>query len=143
MNVYSQIQSALDAYLTTHASFADLPKLQLENTRNVGQTGVPFTRATLLPARTTQATIGLNGRDAWAGLYQIDVFYPVDSGTTEINRIVDIIVDGFPRGTQLTSDPAIYTNPIHLQIQACSRDVGRRIDPFYCVPVTVQWSLVY
>ena len=130
---YAAIQSLLDAKLQQLSS---LPTLQLENTRNVGQTGVAFSRATLLPARATQLTVGLNGRDQRTGLYQVDLFYPIDSSTAAINAMADEIIDNFPRGTALTDG----TVTVHCQL--CWRETGRRIEQFYSVPVMIQWSCI-
>jgi hypothetical protein len=130
---YKSIQNLLDTYLQT---LAGLPTLQLENTRNIGQTGVPFSRATLLPARATQLTVGTTGRDLRTGLYQVDLFYPLDAGTGAVNEMADSIISLFGRGTTLSD----VTATVHVSV--AWRETGRRIDPFYCVPVVIQWSSI-
>lgn len=127
------IQTLLDTHLQT---LTGLPPLQLENTRNIGVTGVAFSRATLLPARTTQVTIGINGKDEVKGLYQVDLFTPQDTGTATANALADDVMDHFPRGLVLTQ------SGIYLHILRAWREVGRREAPFYNVPVLVEWSAI-
>lgn len=130
---YQKIQSLLDTHLQT---LSGLPALQLENTRNIGQTGIPFSRATLLPARATQATVGLQGRDSRTGLYQVDLFYPLDAGISTINTMADSVIDHFPRGL------ALIDNGLRVHTLVCWRETGRRIEPFYSIPVVVEWLCI-
>jgi hypothetical protein len=130
---YEKIQSLLDTRLQ---ALTGLPTIQLENTRNIGQTGIPFSRATLLPARATQATVGLQGRDSRTGLYQVDLFYPLDAGTATINAMADSVIDHFTRGLVLID------GAINVHVLVCWRETGRRIEPFYSVPVVIEWSCI-
>lgn len=130
---YANIQTALNTHIQ---AIAGLPTLQLENTQNVGVTGVPFSRLTLLPARPTQLTVGVNGKDQLQGLAQLDLFYPLNTGTATGNGMADTVIATFTRGLTLTS----AGTKIHIQL--VWRETGRRIEQFYQVPVMVQWSSI-
>lgn len=130
---YSAIYSALDAHVQ---GITGLPALQLENTSNIAKTGTPFSRLTILPARATQLTVGVDGRDQVSGLAQLDLFYPLNAGTATVNAMVDTVLDSFPRGLTLTSGDT------QVHIQVVWREAGRRLDQFYNVPVVIQWSSI-
>jgi hypothetical protein len=104
--------------------------LQRENIRN--DTTKPFSRFTLLPAETTAETIGVNGTNRWQGLAQIDIFVPIDSGTTAALAAADSIIAAFKRGTQLGTSPVIH-------IENCWSDGGAVINKFWNLAVTIRW----
>lgn len=130
---YSAIQSLLDAHLAT---LVGLPKLQLENTKNIAETGKAFSRAVLLPGRATPRTIGLNGKTEFPGLYQIDLFYPMDKGTATANQMADAVIAHFARGLVLND------SEVSVKVDIAWREAGSRNEPFYHLPVMVQWSSV-
>lgn len=127
---YANLQTALDTHLQT---LTGLPTLQTENTRNVGRTGESFARATLLPARPTQASVGQHGRDLRRGLYQVDLFVPMDGGTASVNALADSVIEHFPRGLVLTASDT------NVAIELAYREVGQRVEQFYMLPVIVVW----
>lgn len=133
--MYSEIQSALDARLAT---VTGLPELQTENKRvnRDGKSKTPFARGTLLPNQATQLTVGKNGVNTYSGLYQVDLFYPIDSGVTAANSMADAVMEKFVRGDTLT------VGGITVHITISWREAGRRDEPFYAVPVLVQWSTI-
>jgi hypothetical protein len=125
---YSQVQSALDAHLL---AVADLPELQLENTRNVGRTGVPFVRSYLRTSESTRAGLltQLNGR------YVIDLFYPMDASKDDANAMADAICAHFRNATlhRLEGDGVV----VQLE-KEWSETLGRK-EPFYMLQVFVKW----
>lgn len=131
MSIYTSTQSALDGVLR---GVSGLPELQLENTRidRKGRATTPFVRSTLLPREPIQLTIGEGGKNIYGGLYQVDVFYPIDAGKAALNTTVDAIVSAFYR-QQLSGGVTIHL---------AWSEVGRRDEPFYTVPVFVRWSVV-
>lgn len=130
---YGTIQSLLDDQLQT---VSNLPTLQLENTANVGVAGQPFARATLLPRQATQLTVGINGSDSLGGLYQIDLFYPLNAGSAAANTMADAVCAVFGRGTILIEDD------VRVVIRTASRLTAGRVEQFYSVPVVVEWLCV-
>jgi hypothetical protein len=133
--MYAEIQQALDNRLAT---VTGLPELQTENTRvnRTGKANTPFARGTLLPAQASQLTVGVGGVNTYSGLYQVDLFYPVDTGTTAVNAMADAVMAKFVRGDTLVVDG------VSVHITLSWREVGRRDEPFYAVPVLVRWSTI-
>lgn len=132
--MYAEIQAALDAQLAT---VTGLPELQRENTRlnRGGRATTPFTRATFLPGQATQLTVGQNGVNRYSGLYQVDLFYPMDTGAATINAMADSVLAAFPRATVLGDEFKVHCT-------IAWREAGRRDEPFYAVPVLVQWTTI-
>lgn len=129
----STIHQVLNDHLQ---SMGGLPALQLENTRNVGKTGVPFCRATLITSRPSTLTVGTTGQDILRGLYQIDLFFPQDTGVSDVNALADQIIEHFPRGLMFSADgTALHVNTTY-------RETGRRVDAFYQAPVVVAWTCI-
>lgn len=134
MSIYASIHTALDTQLQT---VVGLPALQLENTANVGKTGVAFSRATLIPSRSLPLNVGKNGSTQFSGLYQIDLFYPLNEGTANANAMVDTVVAAFPRGMLLSVSGVIT------QVETAWREAASRIEQFYSAPVVVQWTCLH
>lgn len=130
---FTAIQAILDTQLKT---VVGLPTLQLENTQNVGITGKAFSRATLLPARSYQMNVGPGGTMQLLGLYQIDLFYPINTGVSTINAMVDAVIAAFPKGFLTDADGVV------VQIDVSWRETGRRVEQFYSVPVAVSWTCI-
>lgn len=126
------LYQALIARLKT---VSGLPKLQVENT--VAKANGEFTRATLIRTRPQQLSVGVNGRDLHVGLMQVDIFVPVNTGTSQANTIADSVIAAFPRGLTLNAGD----NRVH--IRTAYRETASRLnDQFHQVPVVVEWQLV-
>lgn len=128
---YKEIQQELDGQLT---SITGLPEVVLENTRFKAMSKTPFIRSTLLPSQSTVETIGTTGYNKVYGLYQIDIFYPLDGGYEEINDDADTIISNFTKGTSFA-----ITNGT-LRINISWRNSGRKLENFYNIPVLVSWE---
>jgi hypothetical protein len=129
----SEIQTALDTQLKTIVS---LPTLQLENTRlDASSNLAAFVRSTLLPAQSTVISLGIGAKKQMQGLYQVDVFYPLDSNTTAARTLADTIVDTFPIGQRLT----IGTTTVIIEVSSVM--TAYSISKYYCIPVRIQWSV--
>jgi hypothetical protein len=118
------------------AAIPGLPPLQRENTPNIGKTGQPFARLTMLPARSVQSSVGLYGTDLHRALVQIDLFYPINAGTGPAEAMADTICSLFPRGFILSQ------GNVHMNFGTPSIDAGYTFESFYCLPVVVEWSSV-
>lgn len=131
---FAIIQSLLDAHLQT---LSNLPKLQLENTKNIGETGKPFSRAVLLPATpefVAPIRLSMPGEIVYTGLYQVDLFYPLDKGSLTANQMADAVMAHFSRGLLL------FTDGVSVEIGIARREAAFRSEPFYHLPVSVPWS---
>lgn len=128
-NVHAVLQSAV-------ADIAGLPTLQRENTRNTNQQAA-WSRFSLLPAETSQATLGDTGKERLNGLAQIDIFTPVDTGVTTALTKAELILAAFPRGTELTISGQI------VRIDRCWVETASQDGKHYHTPVQIRWhSLV-
>lgn len=126
---YDKVRAALDARLDDFQS----DNVAWENTIYKPREGIGFLRTFLLPAEPRQATVGTNGVDRVAGIYQVDVCEPKDDGNGAILRKVDLVVAQFARGLNLTSGAVTLTIVRSWPGPAFNRD------SFYCIPVSVSW----
>lgn len=133
------IHNLLDTQLATTTN---IPSITNENeTSSRPQTSAtsvlkkPYIRTTLLPARTTTATLGPSGIDRWYGLYQVDIFFPTNDGTDGPDYAADQIISNFAAGTILTGDG------VQLRIAQTSwREAGTESTMWYQVPVMVEYE---
>jgi len=93
---FENIQKALDTPLKT-GSFGGLPVF-LENTAAIPDISTPFLTGTILPTEPFQSELGPAGTDLHAGVYQISVYYPKDTGSADLNRKADEIAAVFKSG---------------------------------------------
>lgn len=127
---YTDIQNALDAHALT---IVGLPELVTENNRLKPTPGTAFARSTLLTPPKLTLSLGSIGQDLLSGIYQVDVFTPIDQGVTETNGYIDALVTAFPRGNLTGTSINIVT---------CSREVAQRDGPYYQVSVAVRFQVV-
>lgn len=127
------IQNALDAQLQT---ITNLPTLQTENNRFNASTNIAsWVRSTLMPAQSSVLAIGPNALTQMQGFYQVDVFYPADTGITAARTLADTIVSTFPVGLRLVGSSGTVIVDVTSVITAYS------INKYYCIPVRIQWSV--
>lgn len=131
--IYADLQSALDARLET---VVGLPTLQAENTlyNTKGKALTPYVRSTLLPSEAIPATLGSTGKNEYSGLYQIDLFYPLDGGKAAVNAIADLVVAAFAR-TSLSAGSK------QVEVRAAWCEAGSADEQFYKVPVVARWRV--
>jgi hypothetical protein len=130
---YTAIQAILDTQLVT---LSTLPKLTLENIKANVDANVPFCRTSLIPAQAQVIGVGAGGWRMDQGLYQVDLFYPQNTGNLVIGAMADSVMNTFHRGTYYTSGNVavlidrVYRLPAGSLVQAA----------FYHLPVTVSWQ---
>lgn len=93
-----------------------------------------YARSTLLPAETETSTIGPGGYDTYQGLYQVDLFFPINEGAKAVNYMVDSIIAAFPKGSLSTQDG------VQLRIVNYWREASLETDNWFMVPVVIQWE---
>lgn len=130
---YTTIQTTLDAVV---AAISGIPAITTENNLTKVVAGKPFSRTTLIPARPNVLTVGTSGRDELIGIFQIDLFYPIASGSSAASAMADAVVAAFPR----TYDVAAGSS--RLRVTQSWREVGRVIEQMYVIPVTLAWSCI-
>lgn len=128
---YKVIQDLLDGTL---AGLGITQTILRENENHSGCDGY-YMRTTLLPSRTETASIGETGFDRFFGLYQVDLFYPIDESPDAANTMVDKIIAGFPKKTILTS------GGVNVRIVNYWRGPQQESDQKYQVPAIIQWEM--
>ena len=77
--------------------------------------GIPWCRVTIIPARPTVATMGLDGKDQVDGIMQVDLFYPKNQGTAAAHAKADEISEAFKAGSVHSR------NGVDVHVDACGR----------------------
>ena len=103
MGILSNIQIALDSRLNT---LSGLPDVAWPNVKYTPDKGTIYIRPTLLPAESTSATFA--GKDRHSGIYQIDIFAPLDEGLKPMYDLADAIRDHFHKQTLTAGGDTIY-----------------------------------
>jgi len=125
---FNDIQAAFDTKLGQSVS----DPIAYPNIPYEPSAGTVFVRPSFLPAETSQASLGANGKDETVGVYQIEVVTPRGSGRPQS---VDAIADAFKRGTVLTY------NDVNVRIRSVSIGVALVTDTaWYSVPVSVNFQ---
>lgn len=126
---YDDIRATLDSHLAA----LQTDNVAWENSEYVPTEGVGYLRPFLLPMQPAQATVGTNGVDRIAGIYQVDVCEPKDQGSGGVLRKVDSIIAQFARGSDISS------NGVTLTVQRSWPGPALSRDAFYVVPVSIYW----
>lgn len=130
MSVFTDIQAALHSHLNT---MAGKPPIAWENSEYQPTAGTLFARPSLLPGESVQATLGTDGQDSNVGVFQVDIFGPIDLGHGETVAMADTIADHFKRGTYLTYNSRV------IRIRSVSRGAAGRDDNWYQIPVEINY----
>ena len=132
MSVFVDISAALSGHLET---MVGLPPVSGENFEYAPVLGTLYIRETLLPAGSTQATLGDSGLDMNLGIYQIDVFAQAGEGKKAALEMADTIANHFKRGTDLTYNGRVVT------ITKVSRQVAANsAEGWYQIPLDVSYK---
>ena len=125
---FTDIYGALRTRLN---SMPSVPPIAWENINYSPNSNTLFLRPTLIPAPTSQASLGDSGLDINNGIFQVDVFIPDNVGRS---TWPDAIADRFKRGTVLTQ------NSIDVRIVSASLLTAVKDGNFYIVPVAIRWQ---
>lgn len=98
MGVFSNIQRALDTHLN---SLTDRPYVAWPNAKATPLNGSSYIRPTLLPANSDLYT--LNDVNMNPGIYQIDIYAPLEKGLNSALTLADAIKDHFESNRRLTA----------------------------------------
>lgn len=119
MGVFTNIQAALNTRLN---SLSGAPTIIWPNTKAQPVIAASWMRPTLLPATTTLHN--LDGLQHHKGLYQIDIFVPVQGGLSTLTGYMDSVLSHF-KGQSLTAN----SDTVH--IQAVSVGATERQDSWF------------
>lgn len=130
MSVFNNIQNALNVQLN---SLAGLPEIFWPNEQHEPTQGNNWVRPTLLPSRSDLFTI--NNENLHQGIYQIDVYVELKTGTAELLLLADAIRDGFNRESLTSSGTVIH-------IQQISISPAQRVESWWHCYVEVNYLCV-
>lgn len=119
MTFFSDTRKALEARLD---SLSGKPPIAWENVTFTPTENTTFIAPFLLPSPSVLAA--LNGLQEDQGIFQVDVYIPLEKGTAALNTLADSISNHF-KGQRLTSGSAT------VEIRACSYRFQGREDAWY------------
>lgn len=105
MSLNNNIQNALTTQLS---GVSGLPEIAYANINFSSSQGTPFVKPSLIPARSKLYSLE---EELHQGIYQVDIYTPIDKGTAPILLIADSIRDSFKNQNTLVSD----TDTIYIQ----------------------------
>lgn len=116
----------------------NLPEVAWENKGYTPKKGTPYVAPFLLPAPSRQGTLfKMEGSTEHSGIYQINVYFPGDTGLGDIEAFVDTLCESeFAVGTIITS--ASLTKPLTVT-KAYSGSSNPQQD-WVMIPVSIHYS---
>lgn len=96
--------------------------------------GTPWAAVSLLPAGAAPVTMGLEGEDSHGGILQIDLNYPLLSGTGAIRAKADTVASFYTAGK-----PLVHGN-FKGWVSACFASPGREVNGHWKVSMSIVWS---
>jgi hypothetical protein len=106
-NVQTEIYNAFETAVQSLVDAGSLPIIQQENVLKRLGDDSESVRITNLPAMSKVTTLGPNGLTESRGLVQIDVFYPDGAGASTPRLYVDVLLNYFQPGLQMTSNSVV------------------------------------
>lgn len=132
MSAFNDISVALNQRLQAYAT-ANNRQVAYENIGFTPTTGTLFLRPTVLPVDTLQAGLGSNGQEFHDGIFQVDVFAPVDVSKAIALSEADAVADYFARGLVLTY------NGVKVRIGSARIGSGNREASWYQIPISINY----
>jgi len=111
MGVFNDIQNALNAKLN---SISGIPAIYWPNDQKEPINGTSFVRPTLMPASSELYT--LNDSNYHSGIYQIDIFVPLKTGTSVAMLIADKIREAFNKQSFSSNTTLVHTQQISISL---------------------------
>lgn len=133
MIVY-KMQRLLDAYLNSLSYPVDVV---FPNVGYTPKADTEHVRATLLPTNHEDSTVNRTGYQRQEAVYQIDVYTPLDRGTTKAQEIAEAVITLFSRGTVLENAE------VKVRVDKTSMDFTMREEDFWRTTISVYLSSIY
>lgn len=127
MGVFTNIEAALHTRLAT---LSGSPVVQWPNVHYQPTENTTFLRPTVLPAATKLECF--SGSEVHAGIYQVDVFVPLEKGVSALNTLLDSIESLFKSNKVLTATDVVW-------VQAVGRGRAQRQESWYVGFVEVNY----
>jgi len=126
----SQANSAL-MQAWVDGNFFAATETALENLVFVTPKDKPWAKITFVPLQPVIATLGAGGLDRLDGMLQVDLNYPLNSGTDAIQAKAKDIRNAFTVGRRF-----VYEG-VEVITRSCGRSQGRMVEGFYRISVTI------
>ena len=110
----------------------NLPEVHENVEPDIGEAPI-WIRVTYIPNEPTPVTLGVQGEDDMEGVLQIDLNIDSGKGSGDLFPLVDQLRNHFTAGRIFAYDGQEVT------IRSCGRSVGRTVDSYYRIPVSVIW----
>jgi hypothetical protein len=130
MSLIADIRGALQLKAASAAGFPT--SVDYEGVGFSPVLGVPWARMTLL--NNSRQPFSLDGLSKiTGGLFQVDLFYPIDKGTATIDAVADAVVDAFPLNHSL------FKGTTRVSIYYAQRGPLLQQPDALHAPITVSW----
>ncbi len=129
MAVFANIENALNTRLSTLAS---LPPTEWPNTEYTSVENTTWLRPTVLPAYTTLNTIG--GSQLHRGIYQVDIFVPLEKGIDTLTTWMDNIFNHFK------GDLDLVAGSDTILLQEIGITSVQRVDAWFMGSITINYK---
>jgi hypothetical protein len=127
MGVFTNIEAALNTRLATLSPSMPIawPNIHYTPVENTA-----FIRPTLLPISTDLNTF--SGSEKHIGIYQIDIFVPLEKGISALDTLLDSIQDLFKSNKVITATDVVW-------VQAVGRGRAQRQESWYVSFVEINY----
>ena len=109
MGVFSNIEIALNTRLAT---LSPLPVIAWQNMAFIPKENILFLRPTVMPVGSSLNQ--LNGVERHLGIYQVDVYVPLEKGVLVVNNLLDSIKSLFSSNKTLTATDTVFIQEVSL-----------------------------
>jgi len=131
---YNEISDALTSVLT---SIPDMPPIQKENERYVPKMGNTYIRLLEIPGAATGATIGVFGTDQVNGLFSINCFFKANTGISEANNLISVIVNAYNQAETIT------INNTCIRVNSAWKLASTTEADWFQIPIQISWTTYY
>ena len=129
--MFSHIQSALIKSFTDGDHNLDVAYPNISFTPKIN---TEYAQLFIIPNQPYAVTLGNNGEDEYTGIMQINLNYPVNTGTLKINLKREEILARYKAGMKYK-----YEDQSVLITSAGQSAVGQVVDNYYRIPLTIEW----
>ena len=127
---HRKISAALSSRLNT---LTDAPPIAFENAGYTPVEGTTWLRESYLPAASSTVGMAAGGSTDFIGVYQVNIYAPLDDYKLESHQLIDSITAHFVRGTVLTFDSQSVV------IEQVNAAQGLASGGWFLMPISVNW----
>lgn len=113
------------------------PSAQL---RQAQDAGAPWAGLFVVPAQPGAASLGDHGQDRHDGFLQVDLNYPLNTGTADALIMADRIATRYRAGERFTPPPPESGPAIKVLIRSCGYEQPRRVENWSRTSMTIYYS---